>query len=638
MCGIAGLLETCRSIAPATLVERLRAMMRLVEHRGPDDWGMALFVPDGAAAQMPADERTTFVSCENTVLLGHRRLSIIDLSHDARQPMRATDADSWLIFNGEIYNYVELRQELAGGYEFHTQSDSEVILAAYTRWGVGMLERFDGMFAFALWDAREGRLLCARDPLGVKPFYYAWQDGLFAFASETRAVLAGIGTRGRMDRVRTSEFLVLGVTDHDDGTCYEEVKQLPGGHALLLAGGNGAQPEIVRYWTPSLEVDSAADENRPERLYGELRQAVQWQLRSDVPVGSCLSGGLDSGSIAAAVGDLLSPEQRRSYSALTLTTAGFEGDESRLARATAERAGLSWVPVEVTPADVIADIKHMIAVHDQPFSSLSMFGQFSIMKRAAQLGLKVMLDGQGGDEIFLGYERVAQRSLVQWARAGRVGHAIAEWRALQRNASIPMRSSLATNLVLSRPSIFLRRNRSRMKPLIDGGLIEAVRPGIAQDMYGMGEGGVFGLQLRELLRYSLPKLLRFEDRNSMAFAVEARVPLLARNVVDYALRLPLEWRVRDGWTKYALRRAVEPRLPREIVWNPRKRGFEVPQKKWVESIRPWIAEQLDGTPTGFPVNVETALSMIDRGAGTQPFLWRALSVALWMRMNGVAFG
>lgn len=635
MCGIAGLLDTRRSVAPATLSERLRTMMRLIQHRGPDDWGIALSSENHGASRHAEDHRVTLIPADASVLLGHQRLSIIDLSAAARQPMRGMNDESWLVFNGEIYNYLELRQDLADAYDFRTQSDSEVILAAYSRWGVGMLERLDGMFAFALWDGREERLVCARDPLGIKPFYFAWQDGVFAFASETRAVLAGLDVRGRMDRARTGEFLVLGVTDHDDGTCYEEVKQLPGGHVLVLGGSKGSEPATVRYWAPSLDVQAGAYEMQPERLYSELRRAVQLQLRSDVPVGSCLSGGLDSGSIAAAVGDLLPDNQRRSYSALTLTTAGFEGDESRLAQLTAERTGLSWVPVEVSPADVLADIKRMIAVHDQPFSSLSMFGQFSIMKRAAHLGLKVMLDGQGGDEIFLGYERVAQRSLIEWAQAGRIGHALAEWRALQRHASLPMHASLAANVVFGHPSLFLHRNKRRMRPLVDSALLEAVRPDTAQDMYGLADGGVIGLQVRELVRYSLPKLLRFEDRNSMAFAVEARVPLLARNLVEYAMNIPLEWRVRGGWTKYALRRAVERRLPREIVWNPRKRGFEVPQKRWVEAIRPWIAEQLAGAGNNFPVHIDAALSLIDRGAGAQPYLWRALSVALWLRLNNV---
>jgi asparagine synthase (glutamine-hydrolysing) len=353
-------------------------------------------------------------------------------------------------------------------------------------------------------------------------------------------------------------------------------------------------------------------------------------------VGSCLSGGLDSGSIAAAVGDVLGGESG-AYSALTLTNAGFEGDESRLASASASRAGLQWVPVEVDTSDVAGDLKKMIASFDQPFSTLSMFGQYAVMKRARELGLKVMLDGQGGDEVFLGYERVAQRSLVQWARSGSVVHAISEWIKLRQHASIPMTSALIANLAYARPAIVLSTSRARMTPLADRELLGTARGEIAGDIYGMNGDGVYGVQQRELLRYCLPRLLRFEDRNSMAFAVEARVPLLAKNIVSYALRLPLQWRVNDGWTKYALRRAVSDRLPREVVWNPKKRGFEVPQKRWLEAIRPWIADVLAEAPANFPIHTGALLGAIDRGEGASHHLWRATSVALWMRMNDVQY-
>lgn len=636
MCGIAGLIETSGAVAPGVLSERLRSMMSLVEHRGPDDWGMTIFAPNADSARLADDERVSVAANESTALLGHRRLSIIDLSTDARQPMRSHDGRYWLIFNGEIYNYIELRNELEGTYPFRTHSDTEVILAAYERWGMDMLDRFDGMFAIVIFDARQRTLFCARDPLGIKPFYYAFEDGVFSFASETRAVLAGLGTRGRLDRTRTAEFLVLGVTDHDDGTCFEQVKQLPGGHALLLDAKPGAAPRIFQYWQPPLHI---ADSNgaTPRNVYADVRNAVRWQLRSDVPVGSCLSGGLDSGAIAAAVGDILEPDARQRYSVLTLTNAGFEGDESRLASTTARHAGLSWVPVQVKPDEMIDDLQRMVAAHDQPFYTLSMFGQYCVMKRAHELGLKVMLDGQGGDEIFLGYERVAQRSVVQWARAGRIGHALSEWRNLQRNASVPMTSLVLANLAYAWPSAFQKRNRARMLPLADASLLDDVRPEIAEDMYGFRGDGIFGLQIRELLKYSLPKLLRFEDRNSMAFGVEARVPLLAKNVVTRALQLPLEWRVNGGWTKYALRKAVDPHLPPEIVWNRKKRGFEVPQRQWVEAIRPWLAAQLADLGKDAPIDVDGAFAMIDRGEGGQPYLWRAISVALWLRMNDVKY-
>lgn len=634
MCGIAGLIESQRNVDPAGLRLRVSAMMHRIRHRGPDDWGMALF--NGAGdVKAPADERVLVRRTSGaTVMLGHQRLSILDLSAAGRQPMQSTGGDVWLTFNGEIYNYVELRRELAD-YEYRSGSDTEVILAAYRRWGVAMLERFDGMFAFALWDAAKQLLVCARDPLGIKPFYYAIADGLFVFASETNAVLAGLGRRGTVDRERVADFLVLGITDHDEGTCYADVKQLRGGDALLLDTSSAVPaPRFVTYWQAPTAV-AAQRANVAGELYDELRGAVMRQLRADVPVGGCLSGGLDSGAIAATVGDVLG-DARGAYAALTLTNAGFEGDESRLAAATASRAGLAWHPVEVSAAQVLAGMRAMIERFDQPFSSLSMFGQYSVFRRARDLGLKVMLDGQGGDEIFLGYERVAQRSVVQWVRDGRPLHAASELLALRRHASIPIRSALAANAVYARPSILAARNQRRMRPLVSDGLAAEFRAEHADAMYSMS-GGIFALQRQELVRYSLPRLLRFEDRNSMAFGIEARVPLLARNLVEFALRLPLDSRVHHGWTKYALRQAVSGRLPDEVAWNPIKRGFEVPQQKWVEALKPWLTETLSGVPAHFPLRTDALLAAVDRGEGGSHHIWRGLSVALWARLNDVGF-
>jgi asparagine synthase (glutamine-hydrolysing) len=632
MCGIAGFIKGSAASPGTEPAPRccLDAMLRVINHRGPDDWGMTFF---GFQADAQADEAHVkwIESRDVRVALGHRRLSILDLTTAGRQPMMSRDGAFCITFNGEIYNYVELRSELSRSTEFRTETDTEVLLEAYRRWGVEMLGRLDGMFAFALWDANAKKLVCARDPMGIKPFYFARRDGLFLFASEPRAVLAGLGLPGSVDVVRIAEFLVLGISDHDEGTSYQEVQQLRGGHWFEV-DAHGFVSKPTAFWHPPTSI-MREDTDVPPLVQEQIELAVRRQLRSDVPVGSCLSGGLDSGSIVATVGMLLG-SRASEFKTLTLTSKDFEGDESHLARAMAQRAGVMWKAVEPEPGEVAGQIEEMIRAWDEPFPSLSMFAQRQVMRHARDQGLKVMLNGQGGDEVLLGYPRVAQRVLGEYLWRGRLSSSLQEWRALDRNASQPLASSLAGNIFFGSPRIVRWHNSRRIAKLVDPCFLEQVRPGVAHTMYS-NKNGIHGLQVAELTYSCLPQLLRFEDRNSMAYGVEARVPLLSISMVELGLQLPLRWKVRNGWTKYALRVAMEGRLPNEIIWSRRKRGFEVPQRRWVETARPRIAEWLADLPQNCPINGAQILACIDAGQGGEQWLWRCLSVVLWMSFSGV---
>jgi asparagine synthase (glutamine-hydrolysing) len=269
----------------------------------------------------------------------------------------------------------------------------------------------------------------------------------------------------------------------------------------------------------------------------------------------------------------------------------------------------------------------------EPFGGLSVLGQYEVMKQARERGLKVMLDGQGGDEVFLGYPRIAQRVIEEQLKRGRVPSALREWRGLSRNAALPLCSAIMGNLFFGSAPLARWRNSRRVRGLVSHSLLEQVRPEVAADFYS--RRSVRDLQTRDLTHYCLPLLLRYEDRNSMAFGLEARVPMLAVGLVETVLRLPTRWKVRDGWTKYALRMAMQERLPREILWQRRKRGFEVPQRRWVEAARPQIAAWLADLPKDCPIHPREVLARIDAGQGGAQWLWRCLSVALWMRFTGV---
>lgn len=631
MCGIVGLLVSIDSIAKPGIQYCINAMLDAIKHRGPDDWGIVLFGFEQGSQLRNSEHIKWIKSPGMRLVLGHRRLSILDLSPAGRQPMLSHDGRFCITFNGEIYNYIELRSILSKYCDFRTRTDTEVLLEAYRQWGIEMLEYLDGMFAFALWDTQTKKLICARDPMGIKPFYFAKRDGLFFFASEPRAVLAGLDLPGSVDATRVAEFLVYGVSDHDEGTSYREVQQLRGGYWFEIdATGVVSKPRA--FWKPP---DDVIEEkiDAPALVREHIEFAICRQLRSDVRVGGCLSGGLDSGSVVASVSKILA-SHTESFTTLTLANKHFQDDESDLASAVAKRVGVNWEKVEPELEEVSKEIEDMARAMDEPFPSLSMLAQRKIMQRAHDLGIKVMLDGQGGDEVFLGYPRVAQRVLSEYLRDGSIVSALREWSGLKRHASLPLVRSLFGNLFFSFPFIIDWHNVNRAARLVELDFLKQIRPEILYQMYG-SSNGVRGIQIAELTRFCLPQLLRFEDRNSMAYGVEARVPLLSVSLVELGLRLPLYWKVRNGWTKYALRVAMKNSLPDEVVWGPRKRGFEVPQKRWVEAARSYIAECLASLPQGCPIKGQQILAYIDTGRGGEQWLWRCISVALWINSSGV---
>jgi asparagine synthase (glutamine-hydrolysing) len=348
-------------------------------------------------------------------------------------------------------------------------------------------------------------------------------------------------------------------------------------------------------------------------------------------VGGCLSGGLDSGSIIASVSRLLGRDAAQ-FRALTLSNEGFEGDEGAMASLTAKTTGVRWVPVVPDLQSMEQDLEAMIRAMGEPFSTLSMLGQYKLMQQARREGLKVMLDGQGGDEIFLGYPTVAQRVIGDYLRRGHFADALSEWFGLQRNAGLPLVRSLLGNAFFSSPRLGLLRNTERVRGVVERDLIAETRREVVEDLFRADD--TTSLQIRELTRYVLPQLLRYEDRNSMAFGLEARVPLLAVDLVNLALRLPLDWKVRKGWTKFALREAMRGRLPDGVLWNRRKRGFEVPQGRWLQTMLPTIRGWLEDLPRDAPVNGAEIAARLSWGEDA-PRMSRCLSVALWIRFSGV---
>ena len=596
MCGICGIVDLERRPDPAT-VER---WLDELSHRGPD--GRGLFADDAAS-------------------LGHLRLAIIDLSDAGLQPMR--DRELQLLHNGEIYNYVELREELrAKGHRFHTATDTEVILAAYREWGDRCVERFNGMWAFCIWDEQRRTLFCSRDRLGIKPFYYRIDGSRFSFASEPWMLRSGAANLRAVH-----DYLEQGYLDEGDQTFFAGVARLPPAHSLTF-GPDGLR--LRRYW--SLEPrEPPADAT--EAVREAVLDAVRLQLRSDVPVGTCLSGGIDSSSIAVVVAHLGHAHQKT-------VTAYFDDpgfDERPFARDVVERTGAEahWVTFGV--AELAADLPAIVQAQGEPFGSTSICAGWYVMRAAKEAGLTVMLDGQGGDEILAGYRASFGYRLADMLRAGELTQAARELRSFtDRHGPRWAAVALMTPHLPERVRL-AARGRLRGSSSLLGQALRGV------DSLSTADGSVFPDRLRRqlqrlLTRRGLPELLRYEDRNSMAHSIEARVPLLDHRLVELAFSLPGSELIRGGETKSVLRRALADLLPPTVAARRDKLGFVTPEVRFLRGALGDLAADVFASHSfrdrGF-VDAAAASRRLEqhrRGeirAGME--LWRALNLELWSR-------
>jgi asparagine synthase (glutamine-hydrolysing) len=599
MCGIAG--QYCfRGGAPDTTL--LSAMGERLTHRGPDGEGTRI--------------------CGSTGLV-HRRLAIIDLSEEGLQPMTSEDGTLWLVFNGEIYNYVELREELIGrGHRFHSRSDTEVILHAYEEWGDTCLARFNGMWAFALWDEKQQRLFCARDRLGIKPFYYTEAGGSFLFASEIKALLAHPSVGQRPDDRTLETYLAWGVQDHTGRTMFDGIFQLEPAHAMLVTGDGPAAP--FRYWdvtvNPAIRSDPREEKEAAVRLLALLRDATRIHLRSDVAVGTCLSGGIDSSTLTVLINDLVRDEAPASVGARQKTfSAVFTDkrfDESRYIDECVAATGVDGHRVEPTPAQLWDDIDRLVWIQDEPFGSLSIYAQYCVMRLASRQ-VKVVLDGQGADELlagYLGYQGSYISSLVRSFRW---------WTSLEEIAG-----SLRYHGVFLKSSLRQLRQRRKRRHLLRGDPEPVLRY----------DGSLDRVLYRELTATNLPALLHYEDRNAMAFSIESRVPFLDYRFVEYVASLPLGQKVRGGVTKYVLRRAIRGIVPESIRCRMDKMGFVTPEEVWMrEDLRPFVLGVLSSDAFrarpywDAEAVVRDYLGFLDGKSAYSPEVWRIVCAEVWLR-------
>jgi asparagine synthase (glutamine-hydrolysing) len=602
MCGITGIIQQNKiAIMPSDLEQ----MNQLIQHRGPDDSG-------------------SFI--HQSVGLAHRRLSILDASQKGHQPMKFQHLT--ITFNGEIYNFLELKQELTtAGFNFSTATDTEVILKAYSYWGEDCVQHFNGMWAFAILDTKRKELFCSRDRFGIKPLYYSVIDEKFCLASEIKQFTAIQNWQPTLNDQRAYEFLTYGWHNHTAETFFKDVFQLPQG-CNLTYNLYTHQYTIKKYYhlKDRLQPSSYAKLSEKEAVHqfqNLFTDAVRLRQRADVKTGSALSGGLDSSSIVATIHERLNKNQKIQET----VSACFEDkrfDESEYIDAVATETKIKAHKVYPEAAQLWELLKKIIWHQDEPMASASSFAQYLVFEKAAKEGLKVMLDGQGADEILAGYDKfyaphfkklllkkplAAFKEFIQYFRLHDIFFRQI-WQAAKPKTALDLSSYFHPSFQKNSDSIFQRSP----------------------------DDSVQNCSLNMLKEVGLPVLLHYEDRNSMAHSVESRVPFLDYRLVEFSLSLPNHFKIKDGKRKYILRESMKDILPSKVYNRYDKMGFVTPQEIWMEENSAFILEKISDflqKNTGIFTQhiLAFATAVFEKKERHQyGFIWRILTFVLWMQV------
>ncbi len=550
MCGICGIIKR-KSI---TKEDRnlVRKMNEAQIHRGPDDGGT--WMDDG-------------------IVLGHRRLSIFDLSPAGHQPM--VYKDRYVIsYNGEIYNYPELKKELQKkGCRFFSHTDTEVILAAYDQWGIECLHRFHGFWAFALFDRDRQELILSRDRFGVKPLYYCKKQDRILFASEIKAILKDDSINRIANENVIQDFLVNGLADFSDETFFKGIQKVPAGSNLIIK--KDLTYQIRQYYTVSFSdrADGKLKEQDIRQFRKLFAESVRWRLRADVPVGSCLSGGLDSSSIVCQISRCLKKKEKvgkkESVRTFSACYQNFVLDEKKYIDEVVKETGAEAEFIYPDSEMLMKDLEDVIYHQDEPFGSMSIYASYCVMRRAKERGVTVLLDGQGADEILCGYRKSRIYYLKKLVSQKKYLTAMRE--LLYALGQFKVTESRENDLSKIYQILFRNRNVKKEKEFLN-------REFAKQEMnFQYHATGNF--IMTDFYQISLPVLLRYADRNSMAFSIEDRLPFLDLSLVEFVSALPLPAKIYKGWSKYIMRKALD--MPGLIRNRKDKIGFSTPDLRWI---------------------------------------------------------
>lgn len=604
MCGISGYLDTS-----GVDVGVLQRMTNVIRHRGPDDEGYALISSSGAAfysgpetmpeAALPpldqAEGRGAFLG------FGFRRLSIFDLTVSGHQPMSLPEREISVIYNGEIYNYLELREELSAlGHSFHTSCDTEVLLHAYSQWGEDCLSHFNGMWGFALWDEQERKLFCARDRLGAKPFHYWRQGDRLLFGSELKQLCQDGRIPRRFDRSYLAANLMYRISDYNEQTLIEGMRVLPPGHKLTVRLSDDFRHidsmSVSAYWR--LEVcyeEGLSLEEWSSRIAEEFARSCRWRLRSDAPLAALLSGGLDSSCMVTELcGQLSDP------STLNTFTTSYPGrgdcDEWSFADMVNRACGCRGHQILPDLSDGIEVRFENLVWALEGSGGLALLGPKFLLDNIYQRGFKVVLNGQCGDETMLGYERYYTYYFFDLLKKWRLGHVFREYRLAARHSAISLAGLFGMFCYFNFPAVRNTRQLRRASTFVSGELLECRnREELHTLLYprSMAE-----LQRTELTATQLPHIVRFDDRLYMSSSLESRIPFMDYCFVELLCRIPPAFKIRNGYTKNIMRELFNSRMPEAVTWRTNKMGFNAPVDLWMRQFsQSYLADLVNNAVT-----------------------------------------
>lgn len=592
MCGITGIIYKNKNVEAA----ELEKMTEKIKHRGPDSSGIYM---------------------DKNVGFGHRRLSIIDVSDHSNQPFFYKDLI--LIFNGAIYNYLEIKDELIShGYSFKTTSDTEVLLLAYDKWGEDCVKKFNGMWSFAIHDKKRNIVFCSRDRFGVKPFYYYADGDQFIFASEIKAVLE----IKKVTTVNTQiilQFIETNFTEHNNETFFEGIFKLPGSHSLVYDLKTNVF-QIYKYYELEFnaEVSKLNLQDSINLFEEKFQESIKLRLRSDVKIGSALSGGLDSSYIVA-----ISAKQfkvKKDFNAVTVGSLHKEEDEGDRARIISDCLGIENSIIYPDKNEFEKLIPQVIYSLEEPFGGLSVYMQTFLMKQAQKLGIKVLLDGQGADEVLLGYSNYTAAFLKNHGLKDNVKFLL----NLRSHYDISIFKGLLIYLYYSNFNVrktYLKLRglglKSKYKKLIEYNHIRTLNNSYKN---------IFELQKNEIFWAQIPQLLRWEDMNSMAYGIETRLPYLDYKFVETCLSINNNFKIFTGWSKYILRKNLQKHIPDEIAWNRKKIGFNPPIEEW------WPrSEEITNTINNSQIIKELFKDKFNY-INDRDFEWKLYNIAIWEKL------
>ncbi|MBI38526.1 MAG: asparagine synthase (glutamine-hydrolyzing) [Leptospiraceae bacterium] len=621
MCGILG------NYTPTDYRKIDPAVLSSLSHRGPDDEGFV-----------------TIAAGSGRVTLGHTRLAIIDLSAGGHQPIRSSDGRFHLVFNGEIYNYRELRSRLRNlGVAFESESDTEVLLKSWIQWGAESIGKLNGMFAFAILDTKQSRIHCVRDAFGIKPLYYSRKNNEFHFASEVPALTAILPQKPRPNIQQAYDYLTTGLYDDGYNTFFEEIYQLPPGHLITIDLGDQRNDNLQRWWQPEVEpVLNDSFETAANTIRHIFLDNIRLHMRSDVPLGAALSGGIDS---AAVVCGMRKVEPQAELHTFSFVAKGSEVDEEPWVDLVARHVNAHVHKVRVKPEELSQDLDTLLHTQGEPFGDTSIYAQYRVFQLAREKGIKVTLDGQGADELLAGYQgypTARAHSLfetLRWLTLSRFIRSWSQWPG--RSRQLFLKGALRG--LLPRGIFQIMRKYSAGNPerewvdasRVKGLSLSATTPGGHQR--SVRKRRLASELRRALTGYGLSMLLRHGDRNSMHWSVESRVPFLTTEFARYTLKLPENYLLSsEGETKSVFRAAMRGIVPDAILDRRDKIGFATPESDWLGKLQPEILKWLEAADTiPFVKPREYRRIVQEAVSGKRPYdrrIWRMINYCRWSQI------